>query len=152
MAVVDGGAVDSAFSLLMEELGKFQSALNRSLAELAQEGDYERVASLAERAKKVQILIGNAQSLMHDWRSSTSSPARSQAESPVIRHTGKRQTFGRLPNGSRTQREAFYAPILNILIEHNGSLDKTGIIQTLETRMTNKLRSVDLQSTATAPK
>lgn len=140
------GNVDAAFEILLEEIEGVVSAYIRENASACQARDFQTARKMIERAELVTTFRQKVDGVRREWAKLEKLPYEPKA-TPT---TGVSPT-GRLPRGVRTPEDAFYLPILESLIELDGSAAVGDVLERVGTKMKGILKDVDYQTVPSDP-
>jgi hypothetical protein len=140
--------VDAAFDILLEQVETEIDLVNRGGARAFENRDYEAARALLERAGLVIAFRDRLSALRREWVA-LAGPQAEAEESPEERT--QRRDLGRLRRGLRTPEEAYYRPILQVLVELGGRAPMGQILDRVGEVMRGVLKDVDCQPLASDP-
>jgi len=122
------------FGEILDRVDAEIDQINDTGAQALGSGDYDTARSAIERGKQFVAVRAWLSALRGEWLPPTPQPRVSE-ESEELR---QRRNLGRLPAGASTSREAYFLPILSVLIEMGGRgrtdqvLDRVGEVMKKE--------------------
>lgn len=140
--------VDAAFDILLEQLEAEIDLVNRMGARAFECRDYEAARAVLEQVGLFIAFRDRTAALRREWVSLAESHAE-EAEGSADQV--QRRDVGRLRRGLRTPEEAYYRPILQVLVELSGRAPMGLILDRVGQVMHNVLRDVDHQPLASDP-
>ena len=138
--------VQVAFEMLLEEIEAVANALNESGAQALRAGDYERARRAIEEATRLAEFREKIKALQREWASLDTKGVRSGERK------GKGRAKGRLPRGLRTPEDAFRRPILEALVELDGSAPIGKVLERVKGRMEGVLNPYDMEPLPSDPR
>ena len=148
MARDDPTNVDAAFDILLEQIETEIDLVNRAGARAFEGRDYEAARATLEQAGLFIAFRDRTAALRREWESLARPQAEEQEGSA---EQVQRQDLGRLRRGLRTPEEAYYRPILQVLVELGGRAPTGQILDRVGQVMQGVLREVDYQPLAADP-
>lgn len=140
--------VDAAFDILLEQIEAEIDLVNRAGARAFEGRDYEAARVTLERAGLFIAFRDRTAALRREW-ASLAGPQVEEEEG--TEEQVQRRDLGRLRRGLRTLEEAYYRPILQVLIELGGRAPMGQILDGVGQVMQGVLREVDYQPLASDP-
>ena len=139
----------TAFEMLLEEVENEIEFVNSTGARAFSDGDYSQVDSMRTLAEKLANFRERAGHLRRDWQTLAAEfePAVDQDESTQA----ERRNLGRLKRGTRTPEDAYRLPILEALIEVEGSGQTAEVLAIVEQKMKSQLKDVDYEQLPSNP-
>ena len=129
--------VFSAFEILLEEIEMVISEIKNAGASAFQKGEYDKVEEIKEKATALEKFREKVKHLQNEWQANFSSLS--------VKPTKKRKIKSKLKKGLRTPEDAFRIPILESLVELDGSASMSKILELVERKMKDKLNKYDHQ-------
>jgi len=126
--------VFAAFEILLEEVEMVINALKEEGATALQKSEYEKAKAIIEKATALEEYREKIKQLQNEWQTNFSSLS--------VKSTKKKN---RLKRGFRTPEDAFRIPILEALVELNGSAPMARVLEIVEKKMKDKLNEYDYQ-------
>ncbi|OQB47610.1 MAG: hypothetical protein BWY02_02067 [bacterium ADurb.Bin157] len=136
--------VMAAFEILLEEVEAEIDFVNHVGAKGFEKRDYDSVKEAMEHAGKITAFRDRVHSLRKEWETLTAAPVSQEMEE----QRKERQNLGRLQRGLRTREESYYKPILQTLIELNGSGKVINVLDRVGQIMKNTLKKPDYEPLA----
>jgi hypothetical protein len=140
--------VDAAFDILLEQIETEIDLVNRAGARAFEARDYDAARTTLERAGLFIAFRDRTAALRRDW-ASLAGPQVEEEEGSE--EQGQRRDLGRLRRGLRTPEDAYYRPILQVLVELGGRAPMARILDRVGQVMQGVLREVDFQPLASDP-
>jgi hypothetical protein len=142
--------VHSAFESVLEEIEDAIEGLNRKGASAFQKGDYTRATALTERGSRMATFRGKVVALRKEWDQlflAAKPPAKRRSK----KRKAKRKRRKRLRRGLRTPEEAFYAPILQALVDAGGATSRADALEAVGAAMEERFNRYDRSSLRSTP-
>ena len=136
-------SVASAFDVLLREIDSAIGGINQQGAEAFQKGDYDNARHLSEKASQVTIIRKSLHGLHDEWEHLFTPPMIQTREHSAQQHPKKEKK--RLKRGLQTQRDAYFAPILQGLVEIGGRGKPADVLDRVKERMKPIFSQYDLQ-------
>lgn len=139
-----------AFDMLLEELERIIPDLNDQGKQLLDQKKYQEAHQLINKAQSVMAFQSKVKALQEEWVGMQVP----QTKLPPPQKPGKkpkkvsRTTLVRLDEGLRTKNEDFHLPILQALINHDGSTKFSRLIDSLTRDMADILNKYDWETFA----
>lgn len=143
--------VDAAFDILLEQIEAEIDLVNRSGARAFEGRDYEAARATLERAGQFIAFRDRMAGLRREWASLAGPQAEEEEGSEEFVFQVQRRDLGRLRRGLRTPEQAYYRPILQVLVELGGRAPTDKILDRIGQVMQGVLRDVDSQPLAATP-
>lgn len=140
---MDRNEVSTAFEIVLEEIETVVDSLNQDGAGVFQKGDYDAARGLIEIATKLTDFRGKVRNLQKEWENLFSTR--------IPRKPSKRKRASRLQRGLRTPEDAFRLPILETLVELNGSAPMGKVLDRVGDKMETALNEYDRQPLPSMP-
>lgn len=140
--------VVAAFEILLEEIETEIDFVNRAGARAFEAGDYERAKEALEQAGKLTAYRDRLVAMRREWDDLV--PAKDE-ETEDAETKQDRRNLGRLQRGLRTPEDAYYLPILRVLVRRGGSGPVANVLEEVREEMKHILRDVDFQPLASDP-
>jgi hypothetical protein len=147
MARANQTNVDAAFDILLEQIEAEIDLVNRAGARAFESRDYDAARATLERAGQFIAFRDRTAALRREW----TALAGPQVEDEGSEEQVQRRDLGRLRRGLRTPEEAYYRPILQVLVELGGRAPMSQILDRVGQVMDGELRDVDHQPLASDP-
>jgi hypothetical protein len=109
--------VDAAFDILLEQIEAEIDLVNRVGARAFEGRDYDSARTTLERAGLFIAFRDRTAALRREWNALAVPPADEEEGSE---EQVQRRDLGRLRRGLRTPEQAYYRPILQVLVELGG--------------------------------
>jgi restriction system protein len=140
--------VDAAFDILLEQIEAEIDLVNRAGAQAFESRDYEVARSTLERVGLLMAFRDRTVALRREWETlAVSQTDEAEGSEEQI----QRRDLGRLRRGLRTPEQAYYRPILQVLVELGGRAQMGSILDRVGEVMEGVLREVDYQPLASDP-
>lgn len=139
---MDRNEVDIAFEILLEEVEEVANGLNSEGSAAFEGADYDRAKQIIEDATRLADFRQKVKALQQEWQ--TSFPA-------VPRKKVTRTSKGRLPKGLRTPDDAFRMPLLQALVELDGSAEVNEVLDLVGKKMRKALNEYDSEPLQSDP-
>lgn len=153
----ESDGVDTAFSMLLDELKAYLQHLNEAGAQAFANGHYTEVERLKGQAERVRALITRAEVLAEEWTQvrgertlSIASLIKEEVERfddtrPILPFTSTRKKSDQTPlRGLRTPAESYFIPILKALEEMGGKGKVSVILDRVWDQVRDRLTEFDL--------
>ena len=140
--------VDAAFDILLEQIEAEIDLVNRGGARAFESRDYEAARATLERAGLFIAFRDRTAALRREWAALAGRQA--EVEETTEEQT-QRRDLGRLRRGLRTPEQAYYRPILQVLVEFGGQAPMGQILDRVGEVIGGVLRDVDHQPLASDP-
>ena len=134
-----------AFDIVLEEVEDAIEELNQAGAKAFQKGDYDRARKLMDQGSQLTTFREKVNELQKEWGSIARKRKRKGDEKPLKR----------LERGLRTREDAFRIPILQALVQMNGSAEMSKVLDKVGELMQDQLNEYDrspLPSTPDSPR
>lgn len=142
---MDTNEVNEAFEILLEEIEAVANTLNDVGAQAFRAGDYDKARAAIEEATRPAEFREKVKALQKEWLGLF-------AEVPRRKRKASRKAKGRLPRGLRTPEDAFRRPILEALVELNGSAPIGEVLDRVEQKMKGVLNRYDYEPLPSDPR
>lgn len=129
----------TAFELLLEEIEQVADGLNREGSRAFDQGRYDEVAALLDRARQCTDFRSRIRALREEWQSFAPVEEDTLKESVPAR----RGDLGRLNKGLRTPDELYRLPLLQSLIQIGGRSNIRQVTDLVGERMKSVLNPYD---------
>lgn len=140
--------VVAAFEMLLEEIEAEIDFVNTVGSKAFEKRDYDRAKEALEQAGKLTAFRDKAAMLRKEWESFAVIEVDDEdKEAARI----QRQNLGRLQRGMRTPEEAYYQPILQVLLEMGGSGKVVHVLDRVGMKMKGKLKPCDYEPLSSGP-
>jgi restriction system protein len=140
--------VDAAFDILLEQIETEIDLVNRAGARAFEGRDYQAARATLEQAGLFIAFRDRTAALRREW-AALAGPQAEEEEGSA--EQVQRRDLGRLRRGLRTPEEAYYRPILQVLVELGGRAPMGQILDRVGQVMQGVLREVDYQPLASDP-
>lgn len=141
--------IHAAFEMLLEEVENEVEFVNSAGARAFQQGDYERVDAARGHALELSEFRDEIARLRTKWRT-LGERFDPEADDDEDTKT-ERRNLGRLQRGVRTPEEAYRLPILEALVELDGSGKVRDVMERVERKMQDVLNAVDYEPLPSNP-
>lgn len=148
MALDNPTNVDAAFDMLLEQIEAEIDLVNRGGARAFESRDYAAARATLERAGLLIAFRDRTAALRREWGTLAAPQA---AAEETAEEQSQRRDPGRLRRGLRTPEEAYYRPILQVLVELGGRAPMGQVLDRVGQMMRGVLRDVDHQPLASYP-
>ncbi len=138
--------VAAAFEILLEEIETEIDGTNRCGARAFEGRDYDGAREALERAAALTSFREKASDLRRGWERLMGPPNDGEKESGI-----ERRDLGRLKKGMRTREDAYYCPILQVLLQLGGAGKMSDLLDRVLPIMRTELKSVDFEPLASDP-
>lgn len=138
----DSDDVSSALSLLGESLQAEVQRINHEGAQAMQVGDYDTAQAVIDFAKRLTAFRQKVSSLGEEW--AQLEELRDKASTEVQQIVSKR-FFGKSRKGEITPHEAYFQPILEVLVEMGGKGKTRAVLDRLGEKMQPLLKPKDYE-------
>jgi hypothetical protein len=135
---------------VLEEIEEAIEGLNRKGASAFQKGDYARATALTERGSRMATFRGKVAALQKEWDKGFP-PAKSKPRPKKRKTKARRKRRKRLRRGLRTPEEAYYAPILQALVDAGGAASRAAVLETVGAAMEEEFNRYDRSSLRSTP-
>ncbi len=129
--------VFAALEILLEEIEMVISKIKNAGATAFQKGEYNKVEEIKEKATTLEKFREKVKQLQNEWQTNFSSLS--------IRSGKKRKTKNKLKRGLRTPEGAFRIPILESIMELDGSAPMSNVLELVEKKIKEELNEYDYQ-------
>lgn len=140
---MDRNEVTTAFEIVLEEIETVVDSLNQDGAKAFQKGDYDSAKELIEIATRLTNFRDKVRGLQKEWDNIFSTRISSKP--------AKRRHSRHLPRGLRTPEDAFRRPILEALMEMDGSASVEQVLDLVGEKMKTVLNDYDRQPLVSYP-
>jgi len=140
--------VVAAFEILLEEIETEIDFTNRVGSRAFEARDYDRAQEALEQAARLTAYRDKLAALRRDWDRLV--PVVDE-ETEDTETTESRRNLGRLSRGLRTPEDAYYRPILQVLVQRGGSGQVGEVLEEVREEMKGILRDVDFEPLASDP-
>ncbi len=140
--------VVAAFEMLLEEIETEIDFTNRVGSRAFEASDYHRAREALEQAAQLTAYRDKLAALRREWERLV--PAVDE-ETEDAETRESRRNLGRLRRGLRTPEDAYYRPILRVLVRRGGSGQVGEILEDVREEMKGVLRDVDFEPLASDP-
>lgn len=138
--------VVAAFEILLEQIETEIDLLNRLGASAFSKREYDTASRLAERGKSVTTFRQKIAALRREWETIAISKTAVDEDDEEIQ--AERRNLGRLQRGLRTPEEAYYEPVLKVLVDFGGAGKLSDVLPQVEQLMRSTLSPVDYEPLA----
>ena len=135
--------VSAAFDILLETMEEEIDLVERSVGIAADRSEYGQAREALDRAETMTELREQLSELRRKWEGAFPEEEHSEDEDEQLRPN--RRDLGRLQRGLRTQQDAYYRPILQVLEQMGGSGRAGNVIDCVGQVMQGTLRDVDYE-------
>jgi hypothetical protein len=139
---MDKNEVHIAFEILLEEIEEVFNIISREGEEAFKTKEFDKAKQLIENAEKLKHFREHVKELQLKWKNIFDGKVTYR----YTRKIAKRKNTERLKRGLRTPENAFIIPILETLIENNGSMEMRKVIKQLGIKMSDTLNQYDKQT------
>ncbi len=129
--------VFAAFEILLEEIEIVIKTLEEEQITAVRKREYDKAKEIIEKMSTLEKFREKVKQLQNEWQTNFSSLS--------IKPTKKRKIKSKLKRGLRTPEDAFRIPILESLIELDGSAPMSKVLELVEKKMKDKLNEYDYQ-------
>lgn len=121
--------VATAFDILLEEIENTIEELNQAGAQAFQKRDYDSARALTTKGEQMTTFRAQITELQEQWDDRFSTVAIRAREHPTQNRSQPRKITDRLQHGLRTPETAYYAPILQTLVQMGGAGIGTEVVK-----------------------
>ncbi len=134
--------VGAALGLLQGALGDEEKRIRTEGAQAMQKGDFDTATAVIDFAKRLQAFRAKVGTLEKEWSDLEALRDRS---TPVVQEIVSKRFFGRRRKGEITPREAYFRPLLEVLVEMGGGGKTQDVIDRLGEKMKGILKPKDYE-------
>jgi len=138
--------VAAAFETLLEGIETEIDGTNRCGARAFDGRDYDGAREALERAAALTTFREKASDLRREWERLLGPPRDEEKVAGV-----ERRDLGRLKKGMRTREDAYYRPILQVLLQFGGAGKMSEVLERVLQIMRAELKPVDFEPLASDP-
>jgi hypothetical protein len=142
--------VPAAFEILLEEIEAEIEFNNQIGAKLFESSDYKKIQAVLEHVEQLNAFRDKVVVLKREYLK-INNQVNSYEINEEEKASASRRSLSRLPRGMRTPQEAYYQPILSVLVDMGGAAKMNDILTQVEIMMKGILKDVDYESLASAP-
>lgn len=135
--------VEAALVMLLDEIEDVLGFIQQEILVVTPKGNYESVGQLAKQAQQVQTFQTEIQNLKEEWDNIFPDEAALRSQHSNV---GKR-----LPRGLRTREDAFYIPILRVLMTMAGKGQVADVLSQVGEQMKSALNEHDFAALLAPP-
>ena len=136
--------VQTAFSMLAEELTRYSEIVRREAVTAMDAGNFTVARAAVDKAEALLRLRSKAADLEEEWRALAAGTAVPRATPKQRAPASKQRQAGpRTPKGVLTPHAAYCRPILESLVELGGAARKSAVIAKVGQRMASILNQDD---------
>jgi len=137
--------VSSAFEILLEEIEAEIDFVNRVGSKAFESRDYDRAKEALERVGLLTAFRDRLATMRKEWNDLTVAEPDNE-EARIARHN-----LGRLERGLRTPEQAYFLPILSVLVDLGGPARMVDVLDRVGEAMKQVLKEVDYEPLTSDP-
>lgn len=135
--------VGAALSLLQGALGDEETRIRTEGAQAMQRGDFDTATAVIDFARRLLAFRDKVGALEKEWADLEALRDRS---TPVVQEIVGKRFFGRRASGEITPQEAYFRPLLQVLVEMGGGGRTRDVLDRLGEKMKGVLKPKDYEA------